>query len=406
MRPFPARLATAAVLLLPPAGTAFALEDVAPAEPVVADPVAAAPATAEGGDTADNHFKLYWKDGETVLETDNFKLGVSNRVQFRFTETTPDDKIQLFGTNRPGEGIGTFRVRRAKTQFSGWFWKKEFSYELQIGWAGSDSTGGSSVFSGLEDAVLVWDASHNGTFQLKIGQYKVPFGRQELTSSERQQFLDRSILSGEFTHSRDVGVSVEGVLASGKLEYRAGIFNGNGRNKAVNDNNKYQYDARVTFQPWGDVKYSESDFESKDKPLLAVAAEFEDNDLRGSTNVNDYRNTILGGDVVFKYKGVSLYGEYFSRKRTPEIGLDFHSDGYQVQAGYFLKRDTWELAFRYAWWDPSDQSSNDDQTEIGGALNYYLLKHRFKIGGDFRRTEDKVQDRQDKELRLQAQFVF
>jgi hypothetical protein len=350
--------------------------------------------------------KLYWKDGVTAFETEDFRIALSNRVQFRFVDLFPDSGEKLAGTAAAGDSLPGFRVRRAKTSLEGWFWKKEFSYELQIGWAGSDSTGGSAVFSGLEDARLTWDVGGSGQFQVKIGQYKVPFGRQEITSSERQQFVDRSILSGEFTHSRDVGVSLEGVLAAGKLEYHAGAFNGNGRNKPTNDNAAFQYDARLVFQPWGDVKYSEGDFESKDRPLLALAAEFEQNDLSHSTNTNNFKNTIFGGDLVFKFKGLSLFGEYFWRTRAPEQGDSFRSDGYHVQAGYFLVRDRLELAFRYAAWDPSDQVSGDTQSEVGGAVNYYFLKHRFKIGGDFRQIEDQTRGTKDKELRLQTQFVF
>ena len=186
-------------------------------------------------------FHLYWKEGETVFETDGFRIGLSNRVQFRFTDQFPDDQVQIPGTKAAGDAIGTFRIRRAKTQLAGYFWKPEITFELQIGWAGSDATGGSSTFSGIEDAMLNWDASKKGTFQVRVGQYKVPFGRQELTSSEKQQFIDRSLLSGEFTHSRDVGVSLWGRLNGGKLEYWAGIFNGNGRQKSINDNNSSAY---------------------------------------------------------------------------------------------------------------------------------------------------------------------
>ncbi len=363
-------------------------------------------AAAEDQGSSDHPLKLSYADGETVLESDTFKIAMSNRIQFRWTDTDPDDSTFIPGTGKPGDPIGSFRIRRAKTQLAGWFWKKDLTYELQIGWAGSDSTGGSSVFSGLEDAQLTWDASHTGKMMFRIGQYKVPFGRQELTSSERQQFVDRSILSGEMTHSRDVGVSVMGLLAGGTIDYRAGIFNGNGRNKPINDNNKYQYDARITYQPWGDPKYSESDFESKDKPLLAIAAQFEDNDLSDTTNAVDFDNRIFGGDVVFKYRGFSVFGEYFSRLRTPEQGVAFHSDGWNVQAGYFLKRDVVEVAYRHAQWDPSALVSGDDQTEDGGALNYYLLKHRFKLQGDFRHLKDGSRNQTQNEIRLQTQFVF
>jgi hypothetical protein len=285
-------------------------------------------------------------------------------------------------------------------------------FELQIGWAGSDATGGSATFSGLEDALLNWDASRTGRFMIQAGQFKVPFGRQELTSSERQQFVDRSILSGEFTRSRDVGVQLWGRLASGRLEYRAGVFNGNGRNRPINDNDKLQYDARLSFEPWGSVGYSESDFESRGKPLLALALQFENNDNARATSappgsfVGNFNDTIFGGDLVVKFRGFSLFGELFLRERDAEQGPSFHSNGYLVQSGLFLKRDVFELAFRFASWDPSDASGGDRQSEVGGAANYYLLKHRLKLQADYRQLRDRVQDQTTRELRAQLQFVF
>jgi len=368
---------------------------------------------AEGGEAgAEKAFELYWRDGETVLKTDGLQMALSNRIQFRFNNLDPDDDTQIPGTAAPGDSINTFRIRRAKTQLAGWFWKPEVQFELQVGWAGSDATGGSATFSGLEDALLNWDASKKGAFMVQAGQFKVPFGRQEMTSSERQQFVERSILSGEFTRSRDVGLQLWGRVASGKLEYRAGVFNGNGRNKPINDNDKLQYDARVTFEPFGSVGYSESDFESKDKPLLAVAVEFEKNDNARATSappgsfIGNFDDTTFGADVVLKYKGLSLYGELFLRDRAPEQGESFASNGYVVQSGYFVKLNVLELAFRYAWWDPSDARSDDEQTEVGGAANYYFLKHRFKLQADYREVKDRVQDQTGREFRTQLQFVF
>jgi hypothetical protein len=350
--------------------------------------------------------RLTWKDGETVFETGDFKLVLSNRIQFRFTHTSPDGSVQLPGTLRPGEALGTFRIRRAKTQIEGWFWRKEFVYELQIGWAGADATGGSATFSGLEDAILTWDASKTGAFKVKLGQYKVPFGRQEMTSSEKLQFVERSILSGEFARGRDVGVSVEGLLAGDRVEYHAGVFNGNGRNRVVNDNGKYQYDLRLAVQPWRKVGYSEGDLDVKGKPALALAVQLERNDLHGATNATDLKTTVLGADLVFKLKGLSVYGEWFSRRRTPEQGASFGSDGYLVQAGYFVKPVSCEVAVRYAWWEPSDAVAGDDQKEAGVAFSYFVLEHRFKVQADLRRLEDGVRGTRDTELRVQTQFTF
>ena len=350
--------------------------------------------------------RVYW-DFETVMESDRVRIAVQNRVQFRFRDELPNDALQLPGAAKPGDSRASFQIRRAKTRVDGFLLWKELTYELQIGWAGADSgiaTG--TTFSGLEDAYLNWDVSKKQAFEVRGGQFKVPFGRQELTSSERLQFVDRSIVTDEFVRGRDVGVQVAGLLVAKKLSYALGLFNGNGRNRPTNDNSKFLYAARVTFQPWGGVGYSEGDFESKDHPLFEVAGELQRNNQQLVTNANDFDDTTFGADAVFKWKGISLYAEYFDRKRTPEEGASFHSTGFVGQAGCFLQRDRWEVAFRYAVFDPIDFSPGNDRTEVGGALSYYIRGHRLKLQSDFRHVEDKGRGEASDELRIQTQFVF
>jgi hypothetical protein len=391
-----ARLAALLLAGVTPLGAADDGAGVGPPQPGDAAPPQA------GGASGLRH-----EDGATIFESEGFAIALQNRVQFRLTHTDPEaDDVQIPGTAEPGDSLSSFRIRRAKTQFEGWFWKRELSYELQLGWAGSDATGGSATFSGLEDALLAWDATRKGTLVVTGGQFKVPFGWQERTSSEKQQFVERSILSGEFTRSRDVGVMVSGSLLAGKLGYAAGAFNGNGRNKPLNSTAHLQYDASLVFQPWGDVKLSEGDFESKGKPLLAVGGEFESRNRHGETNATDLNDTSFGVFAVVKYRGLSAFGELFLREREPEQGAAYHSDGFNVQAGYFVLRSRLELAVRYASWDPTDQLSGDDVSELGGALNYFFLKHRFKLQADFRVLEDDGADTKTRELRLQTQFVF
>ena len=340
-----------------------------------------------------------------LFESEGGSVMLLNRVQVRWTEDLPDDSVQLPGTENPGDGKGAFRIRRAKTEITGWIWKKELTYELQLSWAGPEP--GASTQTPLEDFILSWDASGDGRFKITGGQFKVPLGRQEMTSSGKLQFADRDILSFEFTRGRDIGLQLEGRLAEGKFEYFAGIFNGNPASRLGNDNTKYQYNARVTFQPWGKVGYSEGDFESRDRPLVAVGAQFEHNDLHGSSvTLNDLKTRILGGDVVFKFKGFSAFAEYFARNREPETGPSFESNGWHAQAGYFVKRDKLEVAFRYARFDPTDEIPDNDLIEIGGAANYFLRKHGLKIQADFRRLENQARGTKDKELRVQTQVMF
>ena len=349
--------------------------------------------------------------GHTLIENDSGSLSIVNRAQFRFTHERPDDDVQLTGADAPGDGKGAFRIRRAKTELTGWVWRKSLTYELQLSWAGPEP--GASTQTPLEDLRLTWDVKGDGRVRLTGGQFKVPLGRQEMTSSTYLQFVDRDILSGEFTRGRDVGLMVDGLLARGRLGYAAGVFNGNPASRLGNDNEAFQYNARVVFQPFGAVRYSESDFESREprgtdagRPLLAVGLQLERNDLHGAgSRVNDYDTTIVAGDVVVKHAGLSLFGEYFGRNRKPETGPSFRSDGWHAQAGYFLLRDRLEAAVRHARFDASPAPA-DDVKETAGVVSYFLRRHALKVQGDLRRLENENRGTTSHELRLQTQVVF
>ena len=344
--------------------------------------------------------------GHTIVETERGSLAIVNRGQFRYTLERPDDDVQLLGTSEAGDDKGAFRIRRAKTELRGWVWTKTLTYELQLSWAGPEP--GASTQSPLEDAVVTWDVKGDGRLRVSGGQFKVPLGRQEMTSSSYLQLVERDILSGEFTRGRDLGLQVDGRLARGRLEYAAGIFNGNPASRGGNDNVAYQYNARLVFEPFGPLRYTESDFESRARrrPLVALGVQAEHNDLHGSgTRVNDYRTTIVGGEVVVKHRGLSAFFEYFGRQRDPETGASFRSDGWHAQAGYFVLRDRLEGAFRYARYDPSP-TPGDDVSETGGGISWYVRRHALKVQGDLRRLENENVDTVTHEVRVQTQVIF
>src|SRR5262245_53585514 len=217
-----------------------------------------------------------WRDGKTRITTNLAYLEISNRIQPRFTYENPDAAVNspvtpngalnrvLVGALDPGESRSSFRIRRAKMKLEGWFWippelppstrtLPKLSYELQLNWSAVAVVSGlpTNVGAFLEDAMMAWDPQGKGQFRFVFGAYKVPFGREQMTSSGNLQFVDRSLVSDEYAGGRDIGLSVQGVIWSNKLEYRAGFFNGNGLNRSANDNDKWQYDARLMWQPNG-----------------------------------------------------------------------------------------------------------------------------------------------------------
>jgi phosphate-selective porin OprO and OprP len=372
---------------------------------------------------------IEWRDGKTRITTNLAYLEISNRIQARYTHEFPDDAgPALPGVASPGDSKGSFRIRRAKFKLEGWFWRPpdvapapaimpRLSYEIQLNWP--DVAAANSPGNMLEDATIMWDPKGTGKFRFVGGQFKVPFGRQEMTSSGNQQFVDRTLVSNEYARGRETGMAVQGAVWSNKLEYRAGFFNGNGRTRTTNDNASMQVNARLMWQPNGSqvlaqrgwisgALYSESDFESTTVPIYALAIEFEHNDFTGTTTGIDLKSNTVGFDGIFKYKGFSTVGEYFLRKRTPETGPEFNANGGYIQIGMMLNSfRTWEAAFRYGHRDVSDLVAADDQKEIRGAISYYYRRHALKFQTDFGRVESvRALGLKDFEIRVQTQFIF
>ena len=344
-------------------------------------------------------FDVAWKDGKTSITSKNAQLNISSRIQIRFTSEDLDVNSSTSGPERD-----SFRLRRMKTKFDGWVYDKNLTYEMQANFADSANV--------LEDANVNWDfTGGKKTVMIKAGQFKVPFGRQELTSSGSQQFVDRSAVSNIFARGRDIGLQLWGTPNGGKLDWRVGVFNGNGRTLSRNDNDDLQLNARLQWAPFGDPKYSESDFEGSEKFLLSIAADLEENTrevpaaLTALAHQND--QSTVGVDAVAKYRGFSLFVERFDRENNRNNGFtDFDDKGIVVQAGYFVIPMKFEIALRTAEFDPNSDVSDNQRSEDGIAFNWFLNKHNHKLQADYRQLEDEARNAKDKEIRLQYQLIF
>ena len=146
-------------------------------------------------------------------------------------------------------------------------------------------------------------------------------------------------------------------------------------------------------------------------PIYALGVQFEHNDFHRTTTADDLKSDVISFDGIYKYKGFSSVGEFFLRRREPEIAPKFGANGGYIQVGKMLDQfRMWELAFRYGKRDGSDLIGGDAQTEIRGAVNYYYRRHALKLQMDFGRVEtgrgSTLDPRKDYEFRAQAQFIF
>lgn len=366
---------------------------------------------------------IVWRDGKTRITMGSAAyLEMSSRIMVRYTHEIPDESVQLAGTAARGDTKGSFRIRRAKFKLEGWFYKPWLQYETQMNWPDA-STAQPNRF--VEDANINWDVTKGRQkLMVRFGQFKAPYGRQQLTSSGSQQFVDRAETDARYNPGRETGIALWGKTSDNKLEWRAMASNGNARSQALNDNTKFLYSARVMWQPSGAVAlgtwasgalWAEGDLDTSDRPFFAVAGNFLKNDKSFATTAGDTDDTQWSADVIFKRRGFGVLAEYHYKNAKPETGAEFKDKGWMGQASYAFKSRTgpaafWEIAARYGEIDPSSLRGGDKRKEVGGALNYYYNRHNLKVQADFRNLKDTAANAgpgtSTNEFRLQTQFIF
>lgn len=118
-------------------------------------------------------------------------------------------------------------IKEARFRANGSY--QDFSFNAELALGGEDAIAATTGVSlGLLDlSVNIPLRFVNPQSYVKVGQFKVPYGRERLTYSADAQFLDRSIQDLGFRIGRDVGAAV--TLRSGLFTAIGGIFTGGGR---------------------------------------------------------------------------------------------------------------------------------------------------------------------------------
>jgi hypothetical protein len=154
-----------------------------------------------------------------VLKGEDAELDVSGRVQligFAQHLSDPvmsDDRLYLF-------------LKQGRLRTSGHYGDYAFQLELALGGESSISTQ-SGVSLALLDLSVDLPLHLLGKSYLRVGQFRVPFGREALLSDGNSLFVDRSIDQLGLKVGRDVGAAV--TLRPGPATVIVGVFTGGGR---------------------------------------------------------------------------------------------------------------------------------------------------------------------------------
>jgi hypothetical protein len=151
----------------------------------------------------------------TAQSTPEFELSPRGYIQFDWREY-PDWTVPLGGDRLNRQHL---EIRRARVGVDGRW--KQVAFEV-------------TVDPQDTDGVLVKDAYGQMRFsralRLRVGQFKVPGGREYQTSARSIDFMERSALSESLAAGRDIGAMLTGEIGS-RLEYQAGVFAGDGNGR-------------------------------------------------------------------------------------------------------------------------------------------------------------------------------
>ena len=296
----------------------------------------------------------------------NFELWVGGLFQFEY-----------YGINRKdAQDTNNFNVKRARFEFMGKAFVEGFTYKFQFE-------------AGTGSSVTLLDAYGNFVVtegvQIRMGQFKIPYSRQYMTSAGELQFMDRSIVVNFFAPGRDIGLMGHDLIKFGEnpddmaLEWAFGLFNGDGMNVNGNDNNWVGWVIRLGFYPMGMVKYGESNFAAGDAVKFGIAGSYYS--VRNRPAGTTVKNDLWEIDAVVTWAGLYAEGEYHSAKVNPDGGSSADFNGWFIQAGYLFMDNQFEVFARYSFIDLDDTNNlkNSKEWVVGGAWYPEGIGHPFKI---------------------------
>src|SRR5437762_958820 len=326
------------------------------------------------------------------------KLVLGGFIQMNFEDGDVSAFEGRFGQNALKD---RFRLRRARINLTGDF-AEQFDFKLEGDFENSDGLNASRTAFEATDIFINW---HQFPWaQIKMGQWKAPFGLEQTTPDTTLYTIERTLPTGAITPERQVGIqlwgkplAVIGPDYADLLTYYAGIFNGNGRNITNNDNNNFMYVGRLESTLFKDVfgkgsflKLGADILNSRDDKGTNISQSLtvlvnSDGSLSPFVLPGADERTAWSVDAWLKMGPFDLIGEFLQERVNPRTvngvppGFDrFTTDGFYVTGGYFLIPKKLQAVVQWQHLNPG-QKGNDGLSSIVAGLNYYIRGDDLKL---------------------------
>lgn len=311
------------------------------------------------------------------------------------------------GDARWSSGDSRFYLRRARLNAAGGF-LEDFDFRLEMDFAGSlaNTTG---LRAQLADGYVNWH--RYAAASVRAGQFKTPFGFEQLYSDPRLLTVERSLANDRLTLNRQLGVQLGGDLLDKRLSYAVGAFNGNGANNNFNDNNKLDGVGRVAVIPWrgqlggGAASWSvgADGFTAQDSAVTLSS------DLGiDSTPATPDKDGIFAGkrrgfgvDTQLVAGRFELWAEVLRTRFEPANNVpkpSFQAGGGYVQASFYVIPQKLQIVAKQETFDPRDDVRKDQTDTSTLGVNYYFKGHDLKLMLDYLRVKAGTSGSQNKVL--------
>ena len=336
----------------------------------------------------------------------NYYMKFSSRLQSRFDGTFFDDDSSY---------TKKYRFRRARFKFDGFALTPKLVYKIEY----------DLVNSQMLDAVVKWNFA--GNFNLWAGQTKLPGNRERVISSQKLQFVDRSLLNSKLNIDRDEGFQLRHHFQSGDWVIREmfSVSKGEGR-IYKGENFGYDYTARMEALPFGKFSskgdYFAADLKREPEPKLAlgISYDYNNNAIKSGGQLGEILSETrdlesIFVDMMYKHKGVSIMAEYANKRVPNGSPAIFNTDGDLIESFYtgsainaqlgYLFTNNWEVSGRYTSVSPDKETMNNDLNQYTIGLSKYIVGHHLKVQTDFSiLNEDSKSSK--KIFRLQLELAF
>jgi phosphate-selective porin len=272
-------------------------------------------------------------------------------------------------------------LRRARLGVSGSF-QEQFDFKLEADFGANSLSEQTGYRAGITDAFVNWN--RYSFANVKFGQFKTPFGYEQLQADTKILTVERSLPNDRLTDSRQIGLGVAGDIVSNRLSYSVGAFNGSGVNNSFNDNDNFMWAGRVSGVVF-DGKIADRDarvaigingLSTRDTGISKTGFGFDAVAGGAVDNLFTGQRQAWGIDAQAKWGLFGLEGEYLCsefKPTNPAPSARLTADGWSAAAIVEVLPKRLQAFVKFESFDPN-RSVNADTTDVWTLGLNYLVK--------------------------------